>query len=401
MSLLYKPLDQVSRQDIQDFFEAARKGGSSEKPEGRDIDYKREMPNSDELLADVTSFANTVGGHLVVGFTDEDRDGLPDRIEPLPINPDVEKQRLENILRDSVKPRLMGVKIQPVQIEEDKYVIVIRIPRSFSAPHRAGEHGKFYARCSTGKYSLAVEELRHAFLETEGLHDRIRNWQLDRIVQIKAGETPAPTLSSPKIVLHMVPLSPLSESADFQPHKIGSVEEGRRLTGPIGTESSDYQCTDSYSDFDGYVYTLSNMSYLHAYRDGRIEAVESDLLSPKISEQLIYVNTLENYLIDAIHRYTHLYYALSIDPPIIVMVSIIGIEGYKIRFNTSQIFFSGNARSINKKDLLLPSSVLDRIPMDKVAVGKEMKPVFDRIWYACGVPTGSQNYVNGEWQSQQ
>lgn len=48
--------------------------------EGRDLDYKRELPPSDrdskrEFLADVISFANTDGGHLVFGV--DEKGGRP------------------------------------------------------------------------------------------------------------------------------------------------------------------------------------------------------------------------------------------------------------------------------------------------------------------------------------
>ncbi|MBI4830971.1 MAG: ATP-binding protein [Candidatus Lindowbacteria bacterium] len=65
-------------------------------PEGKNIEYKRMLPaNSDdnkkEFLADVSSFANASGGHLLYGIRAES--GIPAEIIGLKGVPDNEKLR--------------------------------------------------------------------------------------------------------------------------------------------------------------------------------------------------------------------------------------------------------------------------------------------------------------------
>ncbi len=59
--------------------------------EGREIDYIGTDGDKKEFLADVSSFANASGGHLVVGVAEED--GRPVAIKPLAL-PSWETERL-------------------------------------------------------------------------------------------------------------------------------------------------------------------------------------------------------------------------------------------------------------------------------------------------------------------
>ena len=107
-------------------------------PEGILVDYKREMygPRDNdikEFLKDVSSFANTSGGHLIIGI-DEDG-GVPIAITPLSGDSDQDLQRLENLARDGIEPRISGLRMGSVAVEGG-YVIVLRIPKSWSPPHR-------------------------------------------------------------------------------------------------------------------------------------------------------------------------------------------------------------------------------------------------------------------------
>ena len=63
-----KPIDQITEADLGDLVKA----GLAER---KTLDYKRQLPDTNdvgkrELLADVSSFANTAGGDLVFGMTE-------------------------------------------------------------------------------------------------------------------------------------------------------------------------------------------------------------------------------------------------------------------------------------------------------------------------------------------
>src|SRR5687768_7608566 len=113
MSLTNKGLDQVTEADLSDLISA----GVSEGPL---YEYKGEMyGNSDadvkEYLKDVSSLANMAGGHLIIGV--HEIGGVATEIRPLlQSDADKEIQRLENLARDGLEPRIVGVQMRAVLI---------------------------------------------------------------------------------------------------------------------------------------------------------------------------------------------------------------------------------------------------------------------------------------------
>ena len=112
-----KSLDEV---DANDIFALQ----ANEVSEGKTLDYKRSLPGDTadekkEFLADVSSFANAAGGHLIFGI--EEAEGIPTAIPGVgPINVDQEKQRLENIMRDGLAPRIPGLRITAIEVATDQ-----------------------------------------------------------------------------------------------------------------------------------------------------------------------------------------------------------------------------------------------------------------------------------------
>jgi predicted HTH transcriptional regulator len=166
--------------------------------EGKTIEYKESLPsNLDkdkiEFLADVSSFANASGGDLIYGMIEDRETGNPKTIEGLSIeNVDREISRLDSMIRDGIKPRIIGITVQPVNLSNSKIALIIRIPKSWISPHQVSFKGKdkFFSRSANGKYPMDVGELRIAFNLSETLTERIRRFREDRISKIFANETP-------------------------------------------------------------------------------------------------------------------------------------------------------------------------------------------------------------------
>ncbi len=94
------PLEQISYVNLERFIQ-------EKYPEGKAIDYKRDLyggrdDDKKELLKDASSFANTIGGDLLIGV-DEDK-GVPTSIPGVTVDPDKEKLRLEEIIPDYAYP---------------------------------------------------------------------------------------------------------------------------------------------------------------------------------------------------------------------------------------------------------------------------------------------------------
>jgi Putative DNA-binding domain len=214
MSLSNKPLEAIDEPDLQALID-------NEVREKKDIDYKVSLPNNTydskkEFLADISSFANTSGGHLVLGMREEA--GVPVELCGLQrINVDAEVARLDNLLRDGIKPRLYTAPIHPVSLHTQGVAIVIRIPKSWAVPHVVDYQGhwRFYSRNSSGKYPLDIGQVRTAFALTETIGERIRNFRAERLGRIVAGETPVLLEGHARTVLHIVPIGAFDPAVRF------------------------------------------------------------------------------------------------------------------------------------------------------------------------------------------
>ena len=93
-----------------------------------------------EFLADVSSFANALGGDIIYGIkegrTEEGKKTgrAEETIGIENITKDETTLRIESIIRDGLSPRLK-VQIKFIEGFRKGPVIVLRIPQSLSAPH--------------------------------------------------------------------------------------------------------------------------------------------------------------------------------------------------------------------------------------------------------------------------
>jgi len=117
--------DEITAADIQQLVD-------NSVSEGLRVEFKRELYGNDdkqkkELLKDVSAFANSHGGHLILGV--EEKNGAASCVVGLAgINPDTEVQRLQQSLQTGVEPRIQGIRIRAIPV-----VCAARNPRLFAA----------------------------------------------------------------------------------------------------------------------------------------------------------------------------------------------------------------------------------------------------------------------------
>lgn len=110
-------------------------------PEGKTLEFKRDLSSSQAVLKTIVAFANTAGGTLLVGVEDKSRHVRGVR-EPLDL-----EERLANLISDSVVPRLVPeLEVLPWRRTQ---VLAVRVYPSPSRPHylkREGLEGGVYVR---------------------------------------------------------------------------------------------------------------------------------------------------------------------------------------------------------------------------------------------------------------
>ena len=386
MPLFNKVLSQITEADLLALIH-------DEESESKTIDYKRKIIDKSDLerkefLYDVSSFANTQGGFLVFGM--EEEGGLPTNLVGLAgINPDRERLRLEEMLRDGIRPPISGVEIVPVPLSCGNVAIVMRIPRSWNPPHQViyQKAFRFYARHSNGKYLLDVDELRSIFAVSGTLAERIRGFGADRLAKIAAGEAPVTLLDQGTLVMHLVPFSAFDAGNSF----------------PIDRAARDPNRFPTFSDnvarhhqitFDGLL-TTSNLDppprpqrgYVQVFRSGPVEMVTTALAS---SNGWITLPEIQAGIILYAHRYAHSLHSFGIEPPIAVLVSLLNVKGNRLLqdFHSTGAFREDLPSAMLAEDQFhFVETIFEVVPFDCKACARQLRATLDHFANAAGLAT--------------
>lgn len=204
-SLLHRIPASITQEVLEGLFESSAH-------ESQFLDYKQSLTLTDkeqkkDFLADISAFANSDGGDILVGIRSEG--GVPVEITGMSnASVDSLRNRIEQILEHGLSPRLTSVQVFPIPVGNDAIVMLIRVPKSWNAPHRVeAGHERFYKRTSGRKYLMDVDELRAAF----GFSDNFRN-RLNALHRQMFAAIPErmPDLSGePSVSVHLIPYSAL------------------------------------------------------------------------------------------------------------------------------------------------------------------------------------------------
>ena len=109
---LFKNVEEIEILDMQELVGNAK--------EIKSLDFKRIIKidndaEKEEFLADIPSFANSVGGNIIYGI--EEENGLATNLCGFKTNNiDSLILKIENLLRDSIKPRINNILIKSLKL---------------------------------------------------------------------------------------------------------------------------------------------------------------------------------------------------------------------------------------------------------------------------------------------
>jgi predicted HTH transcriptional regulator len=128
------------------------------RPEGKTLEFKRDLSSPEGALKAIVAFANTSGGILVIGAEDGAKGvkGIPDVLK--------EEERLANLIADSISPKLVpSIEVIPWR---KTHLLAVEVYPSPNRPHflnRLGPEGGVLVRVgSTNRRAdlFLVEEMR-------------------------------------------------------------------------------------------------------------------------------------------------------------------------------------------------------------------------------------------------
>ncbi|AZA55361.1 helix-turn-helix domain-containing protein [Chryseobacterium sp. G0201] len=115
------------------------------------LDYKasgsleKNEKKANEISKDVSAFANSDGGVIIYGIKEDSiNKHIPEKIDPIDRNA-ISKEWIEQIIQGRISPRIQGINIIPITINEPNEVVyVVEIPKSDTV-HQANDR-KYYKR---------------------------------------------------------------------------------------------------------------------------------------------------------------------------------------------------------------------------------------------------------------
>jgi hypothetical protein len=391
MALSHISFDDLSERDLLDQIQAGV-------PEGVPFEYKRDMyGNADaekrEFLKDASSFANTLGGHLIIGV--DETDGVPTSISALSGNSDQELQRLESLARDGIEPRIVGLRMKAVPITTGGFVIVLRIPKSWNPPHRvsAQNTNRIYGRNSAGAYEFSVEELRVVFTSAASALDRVRAFKAERLAKVDSGEAIAPLANDlGRLVLHLVPTSAFGLSNQIDLERVNANQAWLRPMGLPGWHPR--------INFDGF----SNLhfgadgqcsSYTQIFRNGAIEAVKVRvMMHNRAGELRIPAVDFDRHIFEVLTSYLTALHHLDVPPPVVLMITLQGVRG--ARLLVDPLVWLEAPTAIDRASLELPEIIIEQYGTEE-EYQRAARPAFDALWNTAGHSRSDHYDETGRW----
>lgn len=350
--------------------------------EGLHLEFKRQSygaSDSDkrELLKDVSAFANSHGGHIVIGV--EETKGVATAVPGIqPENVDAEVARLGQIVRAGLDPESYGVMLHIVRMQGGASAIIIRIPRSWRAPHRvsAQSSNRFWIRNSSGCHEASMDELRVLFGQSANFLDGARKFRNERVKQILGANGSRPLVAGGRLIFHVVPQSALLSSDALD---VRVIYKNHSAFAPIGSSGMSPRF-----NFDGVINERGgeqNHGYTQIFRNGSVEATKAGILRTGQRGLGIPGQGLEQHFFDRYESYLNGLRALGVQPPLVLMVTLEGVRG--ARYFVADSMFDDEHTPIDSDTLFLPDCLLTEYGSTMV-YHQAIRPAFDALWNAVG-----------------
>ena len=240
---------------------------------------------------------------------------------------------------------------------------------------------------AAGKYEPDVNELRALFVAGPQLADRVRNFRLDRIAKIAAGEAPVQLMYPSALILHVVPLSAFDASAALP---LSEIERDFRSFVPMGSSTA----MGARINFEGIVKTSNadqratqHRAYVQLYRSGIVETVDSSVTA--VSSGTPIITYLDDKLISAIMRSLSDLAGVGIEPPYAVLVSLIGVTGARLDFARGQRdpWNDNISDGLDRDQYHFDEVIFETIPSDQAECASIIRPILDQNANAGGRAT--------------
>ena len=345
-------------------------------PESKTLEYKSEIP-AKGLDRTAIAFANTAGGDVVLGV-DEDG-GFPTGLPGITLHDlDQEIRALDQRCRLSAEPPLPRIDFQPIEIAPQRYVLVMRVPQSWTAPHREKKSNRFYIRHAASSEPMDITEVRTAFARLEAAADRVRDFRVDRIARMQGDRTPIRLTPGGRMLLHVLPLTAFTTHTAIDIHALQEI--ANRLP-PMGYAGHEFRLNlDGFLTFSPW-HAEGSTAYTQLFRTGALEAVL--VLIEDCNHVRLPVPDFEDDVTKLLCDYLKVASNVGIDGPYSVFLSFTNVKGARLEPPSRRARLTEEERhTVQEESLLLPEIVIDE---RDAATEDTLEPLFETVWNCFGL----------------
>lgn len=366
--------------------------------ESQTLDFKQALPGSSdrdksEFLKDICAFANAEGGDLVYGIAEAA--GIATSTAPISGEaPDAAKRRLGQVADSGLEPRVIGLQFRDVPVAGG-YVLIVRVPASFSGPHRYNVSGvgKFVIRNGTHTVELSYEQLRSAFDRTATLTERARRFRTERLAIIAARETWMPMIAGPVCAVHLVPIARMGAG-----HAIDIAalyNEYTRFIFDFWGGASRSTNLDGLVVHPGIGKDQSEIgAYVQLFRSGAMEAARYGGGLADRSTKMIPAGAVSKFIRDAVEKFLKASRELGFAGPAIAGAALLTVGNYE--FALPREHFGDRPRA-DRESIVLPETWIEAVE-STLSVDEVARPMLDILWQSFDVERCYQYDEKGNWR---
>lgn len=153
-----KQWNQISKEDIEILL-------ASDDDENFFFEYKNEDVTTKKLIKEISAFANTYGGYIIIGIDDDKKISGCTKWD---------EQKIHITIHDSITP-IPNFDVKKVSIDKEKNIYIIKIEEGSHPPYITNT-GKIYERVSSGSFPINESlKLIQLYYKREDQNKKIKN----------------------------------------------------------------------------------------------------------------------------------------------------------------------------------------------------------------------------------
>lgn len=379
-------------------------------PESDFLEYQADLrfgttEEKKELLADVSSFANSGGGNIVFGIEEGSR-GEPVSICGLPgLDSATCVTAIDDIFRLGFSRPIPGLEVRVISLEKSSPLLVIHIPFSIRVPHCIGVESDlsgYFTRKSSKRQQMTLAEIRESDRFLLGFLPKLWEHQKKRLSKILSEKKGGTLSGSGNIIILLTPALALLGRSTVDIDEISSYSQGKPIFG--------YSKFSSRFNSNGWLKFCDagegESVYVQYFHSGIIEAVDRTTVKsicdniqedPRqggeghLRARSIAKLRVEHCIVQEVKSGLDVFMQTEIDFPLFVSMAVTGLSGipaFRVRRERSTDVLDGEPSDYFDVGPELPEGTSDFFVVDLLTepsdVASALKPKLERLWESLG-----------------